>query len=320
MGKARMVWVPLLAGALLAGGAPATEPQDVTVNWQPSPPKPGSALQVLVTNQDGTSAEPLTAVNGQLAGERLHFTPDVNATGQFRALAAIPLNSEAEQQLALTLTFASGRQEERRMTVEVSVDPDQRREAPTPGRTQATATERASPPPERLRVAPRFTERQRGITAARIRAEGAMTSQSTRRSHNTPKLWSGSFVRPRESRITSPFGRVRIYNDARSSVHMGVDLAGPVGSPVRATNRGVVMLIGHFHYAGTAIYVDHGGGLVTGYFHLSGIDVAVGDTVTAGQVIGQVGATGQVTGPHLHWMARYGRITFDPLTLLDLDS
>jgi murein DD-endopeptidase MepM/ murein hydrolase activator NlpD len=85
---------------------------------------------------------------------------------------------------------------------------------------------------------------------------------------------------------------------------------------VHAAARGIVRLVDEFDLAGNVVYIDHGEGLVTGYFHLSRQDVAAGDTVSAGQVIGRVGATGRVTGPHLHWIVRYGRISVDPMSLL----
>jgi len=80
----------------------------------------------------------------------------------------------------------------------------------------------------------------------------------------------------------------------------------------------VVALVADFYLAGRAVYIDHGGGLVTAYFHLSRAEVAEGDTVTAGQRIGAVGRSGRVTGPHLHWVARYGVISVDPMSLLGL--
>jgi murein DD-endopeptidase MepM/ murein hydrolase activator NlpD len=88
---------------------------------------------------------------------------------------------------------------------------------------------------------------------------------------------------------------------------------------VLAANRGVVKLVGHFYYSGRVVYLDHGRGLVTAYLHLSEIDVAAGDTLERGGLVGRVGATGRVTGPHLHWMVRYGRVSLDGLRLLDLD-
>jgi murein DD-endopeptidase MepM/ murein hydrolase activator NlpD len=106
-----------------------------------------------------------------------------------------------------------------------------------------------------------------------------------------------------------------MFNGAVSSRHLGVDFAGKKGAPVRAANRGRVALVDTFFLAGTVVYIDHGGGVVTGYFHLSKPLVATGDTVARGQRIGLVGATGRVTGPHLHWNARYGAVTVNPLDL-----
>ncbi len=96
---------------------------------------------------------------------------------------------------------------------------------------------------------------------------------------------------------------------------MGTDFAGTVGAPVVAANRGVVRIVGAFYNGGNVIYVDHGAGLTSAYLHLSKQLVAVGDTVERGQRIGLVGATGRVTGPHLHLIVRYGDITVDPLSL-----
>jgi murein DD-endopeptidase MepM/ murein hydrolase activator NlpD len=140
-----------------------------------------------------------------------------------------------------------------------------------------------------------------------------------RAAHDTPRQWSEPFLRPRDTRITSGFGHGREFNGEVQSRHMGVDLAGAVGTPVRASNRGIVALVGDFFAAGNAVYLDHGSGLVTAYYHLSAADVEEGQVVERGEVIGRVGATGRVTGPHLHWVARYGTVTFNPLGLLELE-
>jgi murein DD-endopeptidase MepM/ murein hydrolase activator NlpD len=132
-------------------------------------------------------------------------------------------------------------------------------------------------------------------------------------------MWSGTFIRPVDGVVTSPYGKGREFNGEVQSRHYGVDLDGDTGTPVYAPNRAVVALTDDTYYGGQLIYLDHGRGLVTGYLHLSEILVAQGDTVTQGQLIGKVGASGRVTGPHLHWLARYASITVDPLSLFALD-
>jgi murein DD-endopeptidase MepM/ murein hydrolase activator NlpD len=120
--------------------------------------------------------------------------------------------------------------------------------------------------------------------------------------------------------VTSRFGTGRVFNGRVSSSHLGVDYRGKEGEPIVAVNRGVVALVAEFFLAGNVVYINHGAGVMTGYFHMSRPEVAVGDTVERGQEIGLVGATGRVTGPHLHWSARYGSLTIDPGDLFALKS
>ena len=171
---------------------------------------------------------------------------------------------------------------------------------------------------ERLTVAPKFGRPLDEALAARVERERARSREVSREAHRTPRLWKGSFVRPRDSRVTGQFGRGRLYNGQVTGRHMGVDLAGDMGAPVYAANDGVVALVADFYLAGKAVYIDHGAGLVTAYFHLSSTDVWEGDLVSKGQQIGAVGASGRVTGPHLHWVARYGEVTVDAESLLEL--
>jgi murein DD-endopeptidase MepM/ murein hydrolase activator NlpD len=169
-----------------------------------------------------------------------------------------------------------------------------------------------------LRVAPAFGRQPDSATRARIERESSRAVEVARQAHGTPRLWERPFVAPRDTRITSRFGGGREYNGTITSRHMGTDFAGATGTPVRATNRGVVRIVDAFFYGGNVIYLDHGAGVSTAYLHLSEQLVAPGDTVQRGQVIGRVGATGRVTGPHLHFIARYGAVTVDPMSLLSV--
>ena len=133
---------------------------------------------------------------------------------------------------------------------------------------------------EQLRVAAKYAAPD-SAAAARIQSEVELARAVSRRAHDTPRAWSAPFRRPRPGRVTSVFGTAREFNGVVSSRHLGTDFAGAVGAPVYAANAGVVALTGNFYLAGNVVYLDHGGGLVTGYFHLSRVDVAAGSAGAA---------------------------------------
>lgn len=177
------------------------------------------------------------------------------------------------------------------------------------------ATQKGAYRLERLTVAPKFSATPDAALARRMQHEAQQAAAVSRQSHETPRLWTRAFAVPRPTRITSGFGGGRTFNGTVTSRHMGTDYAGAVGAPVKAVNRGIVRLTGAFYLGGNVIYVDHGEGIVTAYLHLSKQLVSAGDTVQQGQTIGLVGATGRVTGPHLHLIARFGGITVDAASL-----
>ena len=115
------------------------------------------------------------------------------------------------------------------------------------------------------------------------------------------RLWDGDFQLPMTSDITSPFGNKRVFNGQLKSFHNGVDFRARSATPVFAANSGVVKLAENLFYSGNAVVIDHGTGIFTIYAHLSRIDVAAGRHIEKGQRLGLTGATGRVSGPHLHW-------------------
>jgi len=133
------------------------------------------------------------------------------------------------------------------------------------------------------------------------------------------KFWNGAFLRPNDGEITTGFGVQRYYNGvfADDYYHRGVDYAGGYGSPVVAPAAGYIRLVGNvsqgFLLHGNTIGLDHGQGVESIFLHLSKIYVKEGDFVTAGQVIGEIGATGAVTGPHLHWGLYVNGEAIDPV-------
>ncbi len=137
--------------------------------------------------------------------------------------------------------------------------------------------------------------------------------------HPAPqRLWASLFVRPVPDPANSAFGTRSVYNGEPRSPHSGADFLSPTGRPVKAPNAGRVRLAASLYFTGNTVIIDHGLGLFSLLAHLSEIDVKDGEEVTAGQIIGKVGATGRVTGPHLHWTVRDNNARVDPLSLLFL--
>ncbi len=132
------------------------------------------------------------------------------------------------------------------------------------------------------------------------------------------KLWHNSFIKPVDGPITGTFGLRRILNDRPRSPHSGVDIAAPSGSQVGSCNDGVVVFAQELYLCGKTIIIDHGFGLYSMYMHLAEMRVKEGEEVRVGDVIGLVGATGRVTGPHLHWGVRLMGARIDPFSLLRL--
>jgi murein DD-endopeptidase MepM/ murein hydrolase activator NlpD len=132
------------------------------------------------------------------------------------------------------------------------------------------------------------------------------------------RLWTGEFVRPVPGAANSAFGTRSVFNGKPRNAHGGADFLSPGGTPIQAPNAGRIAVARALYFSGNTVVIDHGLGLFSTLAHLSNIDVHEGDLVTAGEVVGQVGATGRVTGPHLHWAVRANGARIDPLSLLAL--
>jgi murein DD-endopeptidase MepM/ murein hydrolase activator NlpD len=170
---------------------------------------------------------------------------------------------------------------------------------------------------ERLKVAPNFVEPN-----PEQLAKAQEDNKHLRELYATitpEKLWQGKFRIPLVGVTTGGnFGRRRILNGKSSSPHTGVDMPALTGTPVHASQRGRVVLAEELYFSGNTILIDHGLGIYTLYGHFSETDVKSGDLVEAGTVIGKVGATGRVTGPHLHWGLTVDRARVNALSIVNV--
>jgi murein DD-endopeptidase MepM/ murein hydrolase activator NlpD len=132
----------------------------------------------------------------------------------------------------------------------------------------------------------------------------------------SPRKWRGPFLLPVDGTPNSNFGTRSYFNGLRRSPHAGVDFVGAPGTPIRAANHGVVALAEPLYFTGNTVIVDYGGGLYSLFAHLSEFKVKAGDIVSPDTLVGLVGATGRVTGPHLHWSVRLQGARVDPLSLV----
>lgn len=265
----------------------------LAVAWLPAEPVQGHLFLIRVPVPPGAA---MVSAEGAAGGEELHFVlaaPD----SVLETLAAVPINATDTIGAWIRATYADGRTRTDSLRIPVVAGEYEH---------------------ERLTVAPRFGSPPNDEDQARLRRERERAAQVSRDARVTPRLWTANLVMPRDSRVTSEFGTGREFNGRISSRHMGLDLAGAGGDTVVAAADGIVALVDSFLLAGNIVYLNHGGGLLSSYSHLSEQLVAEGDWVSAGTPIGRVGATGRVTGPHLHWVVRYGSTTVDPRSLLAL--
>lgn len=296
--KPLLALVALAAAARAPGEArtPAPPPgacaDSAAVTWEPASPRRGALFRIRVTGLPAGAR-----VAGSVVGEALHFFADSAGTA-LESLAPVPIDGPDSVDLTI------------HCITDVTTDTLRSRITTASGDYAV----------ERLRVAPAFGRPPDPATAARIARESRRAADVARNAHGTPRLWLEGFSLPRESRVTSGFGHGREFNGTITSRHMGTDFAGATGAPVRAANRGIVRIVDSFYYGGNVVYVDHGAGLSSAYLHLSKQEVSAGDTVARGQVIGRVGATGRVTGPHLHLIVRYGGVTVDPVSLFRVEG
>jgi len=250
----------------------------------------GDPLGVTVTV--GESPARVASLRASFAGVELRLLPDGDL---LRAVAATPFGDEpATAELEVTVVDEFGRSVTATLPVDMEPLPVSVEQLRIPSSVLAAVT-------------PEAQAMEREVMAAAVAA-------------GTPApLWREPFLMPIAGRETSGFADARRYVEGGPvSYHNGLDIGAPQGTPVTATNDGVVVVAGQYPVKGGWVMIDHGFGVFSHYFHMSRIDVVAGQTVARGEVIGQVGSTGLSTGPHLHWEMRVGLTPSNPLKWVDL--
>jgi murein DD-endopeptidase MepM/ murein hydrolase activator NlpD len=265
------------------GGQPA-----LTVVDAPGSLKPGGVALMKVT-----SPVDLAEVKGEAAGVAVRFWPSPSPR-EWNGLVGVNLSTTAGQvMLTIHGTSASGVSATTKVPLVV---------------------ERHRFETRRLQVDPKLVNPPQS-ELARIKEEAkAMTDAFALM---TPeRFWHGRFDVPVPGVATSSFGRLTVTNGQPGSRHQGADLRAATGTPVKAPNGGRVVLAQNLYFAGNTVIIDHGLGVFSLLAHLSRIGVQPGATVARGEAVGDSGATGRVTGPHLHWAMRMGEASVDPLSLI----
>jgi murein DD-endopeptidase MepM/ murein hydrolase activator NlpD len=165
----------------------------------------------------------------------------------------------------------------------------------------------------RLRVGGEFVNPPAG-EAERIASEAKRLAALF--TQTTPRAWRGTFELPVPGTATSSFGRLTVLNGEPRGRHQGADFRAGTGTPVVAPNAGRVVMAEDLYFSGNTVVIDHGLGMFSLLAHLSRIDVTAGTEVSRRQMLGLSGATGRVTGPHLHWALRLSEFSVDPLALV----
>ena len=260
--------------------------------------KPASAQNFIESSQrpGGIAVVDIGPVNGSLP----------NAEWNGRPVAVIKKDERAVAVIGLPLSLEPGEQSVRvldnnKEPRQVSFDVDNHAYAE-----------------QRLTIANKRKVNPAPMDMERINAESARLKVV--KNSRADRLMTDNFIWPVAGPVSSPFGLRRFFNDQPRRPHGGIDIAAPAGTPIVAAADGVVLDADDYFFNGNSVIIEHGLGLQTFYAHMSRIDVSEGDRVSQGQVIGAVGATGRVTGPHLHWSVGLNATWIDPLLVMDSDQ
>jgi len=296
--RAHLVAAPLFVTLAACVPSPQNPPPAAVSPASPVAPRPPVYGPLPTIRIDGTPRQ-----GAALLGEAPANVRSLTLDGTPVALAPdgrfiIAFDRDAPINAALTATLADGRTMDQTLAVAPTAWQIEKVNAPLLGSARSSAE----------------FEALRGAELQRINAARAVRSTSAG--------WRQHFIWPVQARISGRFGSQRVYQGTPASYHSGVDLAGGAGTTYVAPADGVVVLAAEkpFTLEGNLLIVDHGMGLNSAFLHSSKLLVKAGDFVKQGQPLGLIGATGRVSGPHLHWSMKWNDARIDPVTLVDVNG
>lgn len=280
----------LIAALVFTVPLSAMDNKNINVKIIPKEITQGDAILLVLSCPDSTQS-----VLGEWRGKTLSFYREKNRA-VFSSLIGIDLD-EVPGEKTIILNIADAKGDSSKMPVKFTVS---KKDFPVQHLTLPSNMVFLSPE-----------------SLARVKREKA----SVDRLWDLPaveKKWKKTFIMPVRGTVLSPFGVRRFINNAPRSPHTGIDLRAKAGTPVLASSDGIVAMISELFFAGKAVFLDHGMGIITMYFHLSEVHVKEGEKVAQGQILGRVGQTGRASGPHLHWGIRINGSRIDPLSLVSV--
>ncbi len=254
-----------------------------TVDVIPAEVKPGDVVLLQIEGDSGTAAK------AEFLGRTVQFYP----AAENRLFALLPVDIKTKPDKYPVSVLRDDRKETRSVFV----------------RSHKFKTVKLTLPEGKVTLSP---ENQKRATNEAVMLKKVW-------SEKTGKSWDGAFIPPTETEISEVYGVNRIMNEKKNSVHRGMDFRGKTGTPVRAINSGTVVLTDDLFYGGHTVVVDHGMGLYSIYMHLSEFKALQDAAVEKNQVIGLIGSSGRVTGPHLHMSVKLDGVSINPEALFELE-
>jgi murein DD-endopeptidase MepM/ murein hydrolase activator NlpD len=253
------------------------------IELSPAEVIPGDVFMLKIKPDDSSSME------AEFNGEEIDFHPAED--GYLIALVPVDINTSPKK---YNITFSQGNSTQ---AIFINV------------KSHKFKTIKLTLPEEKVTLSPENQKRA-------VKEANLLKSIWPKRNEKT---WSGQFISPIKSEISTEFGVKRIMNEKRTSIHRGADFRGKTGTPVTAINSGKVVLTGDLFFGGNTLIVDHGMGLYSVYMHLLKFNVSKGEKVSKKQVIGFVGSSGRATGPHLHMSVKLQGVSINPASLFKLN-